>query len=193
MRAYLEALTELPELELRSAAALIAADEGAPPGRRARAPGAARRPGAVRDWGALMAGRSDVEMLEDLLALEQRLVSAYEAALRRAAIAPELGRALRDQEHEHVRALEQALAGAGRRNPRASVPQPELTAALRDRDSFALFALDLEQEAARRVRAGRGRDPQPSPAPAARLDHGVRGRARGRAARLVRRPARLVD
>ena len=94
-----------------------------------------------------MAGRSDLEMLDDLLALEERLVSAYEAALRRDAIAPELGRALRDQEHEHVQALEQALAGAGRRNPRASVPQPELGAVLRDRDAFALFALDMEQEA----------------------------------------------
>ena len=94
-----------------------------------------------------MAGRSDVELLEDLLALEQRLVSTYEAALRRDVIAPELGRALRDQEREHVHALEQALAGAGRRNPRAMVPSPELGAVLRDRDAFVLFALDLEEEA----------------------------------------------
>ncbi len=94
-----------------------------------------------------MAERSDVDLLEDLLALEHRLQSAYEAALRRAAIAPELGRTLRDQEREHVQALEQALAGAGPRNPRASVPAPELGAALRDRDAFARFALDLEDEA----------------------------------------------
>ena len=94
-----------------------------------------------------MAERSDVELLEDLLALEHRLQSAYEAALRRAAIAPELGRALRDQEREHVQALEKALAGAGPRNPRASVPAPELGAVLRDRDAFARFALDLEDEA----------------------------------------------
>ena len=94
-----------------------------------------------------MAERSDVELLEDLLALEHRLQSAYEAALRRAAIAPELGRALRDQEREHVQALEKALAGAGPRNPRASVPAPQLGAALRDRDAFARFALDLEDEA----------------------------------------------
>ena len=94
-----------------------------------------------------MAERSDVELLEDLLALEHRLQSAYEAALRRAAIAPELGRSLRDQEREHVQALEKALAGSGPRNPRASVPAPELGAVLRDRDAFARFALDLEDEA----------------------------------------------
>ena len=33
-----------------------------------------------------MAERSDVDLLEDLLALENRLISAYEAALRRDAI-----------------------------------------------------------------------------------------------------------
>ena len=94
-----------------------------------------------------MAERSDLELLEDLLALEHRLLSVYEAALRRAVIEPELGGALRDQEREHVRALEQALAGSGRRNPRASVPPSELGAVLRDRDAFASFALDLEDEA----------------------------------------------
>ncbi len=94
-----------------------------------------------------MADRSDVDLLEDLLGLEHRLESAYEAALRRAAIAPELGRALRDQEREHVQALEKALARSGHRNPLASVPAPELGAVLRDRDAFARFALDLEDEA----------------------------------------------
>lgn len=94
-----------------------------------------------------MAERSDVEVLEDLLALENRLVSAYEAALRRDAIGVALGETLRGHEHAHAHALEQALAGAGRRNPRASVPSPQLTAALRDRDAFARFALDLEAEA----------------------------------------------
>lgn len=93
-----------------------------------------------------MAARSDVELLEDLLAREQRLLSAYEAALRRGAIESSLGETLRDDEREHVRALGQALAAAGRRNPRASVPSPDLTAALRDRDSFALFAKALEDE-----------------------------------------------
>lgn len=93
-----------------------------------------------------MAARSDVELLEDLLAREQRLLSAYEAALRRDAIESSLGETLRDDEREHVRALGQALAAAGRRNPRASVPSPDLTAALRDRDSFALFAKALEDE-----------------------------------------------
>ena len=94
-----------------------------------------------------MAERSDVDLLEDLLALEQRLVSAYEAALRREAIDVGLGETLRDHEQEHARAIEQALRHAGRRSPRASVPSPELTAALRSRESFARFALDLEAEA----------------------------------------------
>ena len=94
-----------------------------------------------------MAERSDVELLEDLLALENRLISAYEAALRRDAIGAELAGTLRDHEREHARAIEQALAGAGRRNPRASVPPPKLGAALRSRSSFARFAVELEAEA----------------------------------------------
>ncbi len=94
-----------------------------------------------------MATRSDTELLEDLLGMEERLVSAYEAALRRDAIDVALGKQLRDHEIAHVRAIERALDGAGRRNPRASVPQSELTAALRSRSSFARFALDLEARA----------------------------------------------
>ena len=103
---------------------------------------------------------SDTELLEDLLARENRLLSAYEAALRRDAIEAPLGEMLRDHEREHVRGLEQVLAGSAR-NPRASVPPPELAAALRGRESFARFAIELEQrtaaayvEAAPRVRAG---------------------------------------
>ena len=94
-----------------------------------------------------MAERSDVDVLEDLLALENRLISAYEAALRREAIEVALGETLRDHEQEHARAIEQALRHAGRRSPRASVPSSELTAALRSRASFARFALDLERQA----------------------------------------------
>jgi len=93
-----------------------------------------------------MAARSDVEQLEDLLAREQRLLSAYEAALRRGAIDATLGESLRDHEREHVRALEETLESTGRRNPRASVPSPDLTEALRDRDAFAQFAKELEDE-----------------------------------------------
>jgi hypothetical protein len=92
-----------------------------------------------------MAARSDVELLEDLLAREHRLFSAYEAALRRDAIDTRLGETLRDHEREHVRALEQTLSRSGERNPRASVPSPQLTAALHDRASFASFAIDLEE------------------------------------------------
>jgi hypothetical protein len=94
-----------------------------------------------------MAERSDVDLLEDLLALENRLLSAYEGALRREAIDMALGETLRDHEQEHVRAIEQALRHAGRRSPRASVPSPELTEALRSRESFARYARELEAQA----------------------------------------------
>jgi hypothetical protein len=94
-----------------------------------------------------MAERPDRELLEDLLAREHRLLSAYEAALRRDAVDAELGRGLRDHEREHVRAIEQTLAARGERNPRAIAPPPELNAALRGRDSFARYAIELEGEA----------------------------------------------
>jgi hypothetical protein len=95
-----------------------------------------------------MAARSDAELLEDLLALEERLISAYEAALRRDVIDPELGEMLRDHENAHVEGLQRALRDTGgARSPRASVPAPELTAALRDRAAFARYALAREAEA----------------------------------------------
>jgi rubrerythrin len=90
--------------------------------------------------------RSDVEILEELLALEHRLESAYAAALRRGAINAKLGELLRSQEREHIRALEQVLRELGG-TPRASVPSPELGSALRARDAFAHFALELEGQA----------------------------------------------
>ena len=92
-------------------------------------------------------GRSDGEILEELLALESRLESAYEAALRREAIDAGLGELLRDQEREHIRGLEQSLGKLGERSPRATVPPPELGTALRSRAAFARFALDLEAQA----------------------------------------------
>jgi rubrerythrin len=93
-----------------------------------------------------MAGRPDAELLEELLALERRLVSIYEAGLRRDAVDAALAETLLDQEREHIGALERALAG-GRRNPRASVPPPALGGALRSREEFARFALGMEAEA----------------------------------------------
>jgi hypothetical protein len=87
---------------------------------------------------------ADVELLEDLLARERRLLSAYEAALRRDAIDPSLGELLLAQKRKHVAALEQALAGRG--NPRATVPAPDLSAALRGRRSFAEYMIDLGAE-----------------------------------------------
>jgi rubrerythrin len=95
-----------------------------------------------------MAERPDRELLEDLLAREHRLLSAYEAALRRDVIDAELGEWLRDHEREHVRAIERTLAARGDRNPRATAPPPELNAALRSRESFARYAIDLEDQAA---------------------------------------------
>jgi rubrerythrin len=91
-----------------------------------------------------MAERSDRELLEDLLAHEHRLLSAYGAALRRDAVEAELGVWLRDHEREHVRAIQQTLAARGERNPRATAPPPELNAALRSRESFARYAMELE-------------------------------------------------
>jgi rubrerythrin len=94
-----------------------------------------------------MAARSDVEIVEDLLAVEQRLISMYEAGVRADAIDAGLAEELLVQEREHVRGLERVLARIGRRNPRASVPSPELNRALESRASFARFAQDMEAEA----------------------------------------------
>jgi hypothetical protein len=91
-----------------------------------------------------MAERSDVELLRDLLTREHRLLSAYEAALRRDAIEPALGRVLAGHERAHVAAVEKALAGRG--DPVATVPAPDVAAALRDRRSFAEYARALEDE-----------------------------------------------
>jgi rubrerythrin len=91
---------------------------------------------------------SDVEQLERLLVLEQRLASLYEAALTRDAIDPRLGRTLLGHEREHVRGIEQTLRARGRRSPRATAPAP-LGAALASRQAFARFAIDLESETVR--------------------------------------------
>lgn len=93
-----------------------------------------------------MAGRSDRDLLEELLATESRLIAIYEAAIRRDAIDAGLGERLLAQEREHARGIERALGGRSR-NPVASVPPPALGAALRSREAFARFALDMETEA----------------------------------------------
>lgn len=95
---------------------------------------------------AVAAAPSDVEQLERLLAMEQRLESIYETALARGAIQPALGETLLGHEREHVRGLEQALRGRGSRAPRATVPPPRLGAALTSRPAFARFAIGLETE-----------------------------------------------
>jgi hypothetical protein len=97
---------------------------------------------------AAAAQSSDVEQLERLLVLEQRLASLYEVALARDAIDPMLGRTLLDHEREHLRGLEQTLRARGRRSPRATAPAP-LGSALASRQAFARFAIDLESETVR--------------------------------------------
>ena len=90
--------------------------------------------------------RSDNEILEELLALENRLEGAYEAALRRTAIDAGLGELLRDQEREHIRGLEQSLGTLGasaRRGPRCRCRS---WGRARSREAFARFALDLEAQ-----------------------------------------------
>jgi ferritin-like protein len=131
-------------------------EETAPlPSRRQALAGAA----AALAWGAAAltrarpaaaaAARSDVEQLERLLTLEQRIASVYETALARDAIEPALGEALLGHEREHSRGLEQSLRARGGRAPRASVPPPGLGAALASRRAFARFAADLEAETVR--------------------------------------------
>ena len=98
---------------------------------------------------AAAAQTSDVDHLERLLALEQRLESLYEAALQRDAIEPGLGETLLEHESEHVRGLEMALRARGRRSPRATVPPPQVGTAFAGRPAFARFAADAETEAVR--------------------------------------------
>jgi hypothetical protein len=92
--------------------------------------------------------RSDADTLGELLALENRLVTAYEAALRREVIDSSLGELLRDQEREHVRGVQQALDELGSGSPKASVPDAALGRALRGRRAFSAYALRLEGEVA---------------------------------------------
>jgi hypothetical protein len=89
--------------------------------------------------------RSDADTLGELLALEHRLVTAYEAALRRDVIDAGLGELLRDQEREHVRGVQQALDELGGGSPKASVPDAKLGRALRGRRAFSAYALELEK------------------------------------------------
>ncbi len=102
---------------------------------------------AVARPAAAVAQTSDVDHLERLLALEQRLQSLYEAALERDSIEPGLGGTLLEHEREHVRGLEMALRARGRRSPRATVPPPQVGTAFASRPAFARFAADLEAEA----------------------------------------------
>ena len=95
-----------------------------------------------------MAARSDAELIGDLLAVEERLISAYEAALRRDVIGADLGQRHLDHENAHVEGLRRALRHTGGgHSPQATVPAAELNAALRNRGAFARYALEREAEA----------------------------------------------
>jgi hypothetical protein len=125
----------------------------------ADAPGSSRRAALARG-AALAAGAalalirpasaaaqpSDIDRLERLLALEQRLQSLYETALQRDAVEPGLGETLLEHEREHIRGLEMALRARGRRSPRATVPPPQVGTAFASRSAFARFAIDVETE-----------------------------------------------
>jgi hypothetical protein len=100
--------------------------------------------GALGAEAALAAQPSDADALRRLLALEQRLAAAYEAALQRGVIDPELGRLLLSHEREHVRGIEQAL---GRRGGRTTDPAPAAGVDLSGRRAFARSALELERNA----------------------------------------------
>jgi Ferritin-like domain len=93
---------------------------------------------------AAAAPRSDVAVLERLLALERRLEAAYGAAARRGVMDEGLGLTLRDQEREHARGLELALTDHGLAEPGVPRPDPRLERALRGRAAFARYALALE-------------------------------------------------
>jgi hypothetical protein len=96
---------------------------------------------------AAAAQPSDVDQLERLLAVEQRLHALYETALERDAVEPQLGETLLEHEREHVRGLEMTLRARGRRSPRATVPPAQVGAAFASRPAFARFAIELETEA----------------------------------------------
>jgi Ferritin-like domain len=127
-------------------AALAPADaSGRPVERRTLLAGAA---GAAAAWtlvgGQLaQAAAPDAAAVTRLLRAERRLISLYDAALKRDLLPAELARHLRDQEQEHARGLEQALAGLGVRPPAGAAPLPELPHRPRD---FPAFALQLEDE-----------------------------------------------
>jgi hypothetical protein len=95
---------------------------------------------------AAAAQASDIDRLERLLALEQRLQSLYATALARDAVEPGLGETLLEHEREHIRGLEMALRARGRRSPRATVPPPQVGTAFASRPAFARFAMDVETE-----------------------------------------------
>ena len=129
---------------------------------------------------ATAASRSDVDTLERLLVLEHRLVSAYEAGVRRRALR---GGPRRIAARPGAGARPRPRAGAGR--PGAA--RPARSNPIRDwRARCARAKPSLATRSASRPAPCATTWPRPGcatrPAPAARRDHGQRGAARGRAA-----------
>jgi len=88
--------------------------------------------------------------LSELIALERRLESAYEAAARRGTLDHGLAELLRDHEGEHAEGLSRAVRarGGGDASPRATVPSPALNRALAGGSrAFARHAIELENQA----------------------------------------------
>jgi hypothetical protein len=87
------------------------------------------------------AATGDAALLENLLAHERKLESAYHLALRRDLLDAATARTLRDQERAHIRGLEQTLRRMGRPRPRRAAP---IEAQIPEHRYFARYALELE-------------------------------------------------
>ena len=146
VRAYLEALAELADLELRTAAGRIGADEGAHLGavRVLQGLPAAQGPFVT---GRSMADRADVERLEDLLGARAPARVRLRGGAAPRGDRTDAAEPCATRSASTSRPWRRRSPACGHRNPLASVPAPELGAVLRDRDAFARFALDLEDEA----------------------------------------------
>ena len=157
VRAYLEALAELPDARAAARGGGDRRGRGRAARHGARAGGPARRRGPVRDGGALMAARSDVELLEELLAREH--AAALRLRGRPAARRDRRGarRAAAATRSASTCARSSRRFAGGRRATRGracrAAARPRHCAS---RESFARFALDLEDEAS---------PPTPTPSP----------------------------
>ena len=147
VRAYLEALTELPTSSCASEAARICADEGNHLGAIRVLQGLPAARGPVRDGGALMAERSDASCSRTC---SRASTGCSRPTRPRCGATPSTrssasGCATTSASTSARSSRRSRRRGAAIRAPAA--PPPELNAALRGRDSFARYAIELEDEA----------------------------------------------